>query len=257
MNIKATPTNWAKECLAILKQIHPDYKKNSLYKGNFIEFTREDENGLILSHNFIKIKDSFNYSFAILFSKEKTVSLYNTFMIGSRFDHNRTIWKQFLDDLGQHRTNETNKPPEGIWSFGPWRSNTLRLLVRGMSVPENFLYKFYKQQLFNGKSRLIDLFEKAFEVFQNIPSNLEVEEAIKLTNIDIESISPFTQAAYTLDAAKVAKGGKLWYGYGPESNTFMYEELPLEAIILSDFECFYKNKDHYSRIIQTLNKIEM
>lgn len=122
-----SPAAWTRECLRILKGINPAYERNREVTGRFIEFIRPDPSGLYLSHNFTRITSSYYLGFALLFTRRRTKVLFHPRVAGSRFDHGRYAASQFHDDLGLQRGQEGY--PSGVWSFGPWRSNTLENLI--------------------------------------------------------------------------------------------------------------------------------
>tara|TARA_R110002072_G_scaffold219815_2_gene377419 strand:- start:2588 stop:3439 length:852 start_codon:yes stop_codon:yes gene_type:complete len=163
---KRTPSLWAKNCLAALKGIDPSYERNRLVKGRFIEFVRQLPNGLYVSHNFLRTRDTYHLCFALLFSKRLAETLVSPLAAGARFDHNRTIWRQFCDDLGLHRTNEdcTRRPPSGVWSFGEWRRNTPGLVERGLGVSEEHLLPHYLKAIRAAAPSLVRLLERAVDL---------------------------------------------------------------------------------------------
>jgi hypothetical protein len=141
-----TPKEWTKNCLQMLQKSNPNYRINNNIKGNFIEFLREDDSGMLISTNFYRKRvlgiDTYYLCFALLLTSKNTNRLYHPLIIGSRFDTNRTIWKLFDEDLGLFHTDE--KCPKGIWSYGEWRGNTMERLERGLLLPEEYLYPYYR-----------------------------------------------------------------------------------------------------------------
>jgi len=163
---KRTPARWASSCLALLQAVHPDYRRNREAKGRFLEFTRPLSCGLHVSQNFIRIRDEYHLCFGLLFSLAPTEFLDSPFVAGARFDHNRTIWRQFCEDLGQFWRNPElqDRPPPGAWSQGPWRRNTMERLETGFRVPETHLLPQYLDQLRSGSENLQRFFSRAEEL---------------------------------------------------------------------------------------------
>lgn len=240
---KRTPASWTRNCLAILTEMNPGYCKNREVKGRFIEFVRELESGLLVSYNFIKIRDHYHLSFALLFTAKPTTVLYHPLMAGSRFDHNMTIWKQFNDHLGLFHTDPAC--PRGRWSFGPWRKNTMERLETGLRLPEEFLLPHYLGELRKRKSRLVALFQCAHELLDDIDISLDMdlEARTSATGADAANLRDYTQHTAVLDARAIALGGQCWYGFGPVTNTFRVSDVPIEAIILCGLEVFLPERD--------------
>ncbi len=88
---KLSPARWVQVFEEQLREVHPDYHLNPSFRGRAVECTRE-HSGLVLSQNCVRMHDSYQHCFAILFSRRKlNGALFNPFTIGSRFDHNSTI----------------------------------------------------------------------------------------------------------------------------------------------------------------------
>lgn len=244
-----SPAAWTRECLRILKGINPAYERNREVTGRFIEFIRPDPSGLYLSHNFTRITSSYYLGFALLFTRRRTKVLFHPRVAGSRFDHGRYAARQFHDDLGLQRGQEGY--PSGIWSFGPWRSNTLENLARGLAVDEERLYPFYRDALREGKGRLVALFGKALELvprFQQAPE-ASFEAQADSAGLDAAKLLPYHEAAGTLNALAVAQGGSRYIGYGPRTNTFEVESIPLEAIVLAHRSVFLAERERLRELL--------
>lgn len=250
---KRTTAAWANYCLEALKSVHPCYERNREIKGRFIEFVREDESGLTISHNFIKIRDNYYYCFALLFTRSPTIRLSHCLMAGSRFDDNRTIWRQFNDDLGLYRGDIGY--PSGVWSFGSWRENTIPNLTQGLKIADLYLLPFYRDALRAGKSKLICLFEEARRMIDTIPVGCDVQKIAEKfidTRIRYEQLQ---RECYSLDALKLAKGGVAKYEYGPPEPGFRVDDVGLDVIVFSQLEVFLSQRERLSDIVEIARKL--
>lgn len=241
-----TPRAWAKECLEILRDISANYSVNREASGRFIEFVRKDSSGLYVSQNFIRIRDDYHLCFGLSFTTRLSRPLKSPLVAGSRFDHNRTIWRQFLDDLGVRRGDSGY--PSGIWSFGPWRSNTMENLARGLAVNEQYLYPFYREALKAGRPRLIRLLEAARRLVPVLDSALPVadhtELGVKETPSELSRL-----ASAPISALAIARGGEIYCGFGPQSNTVNLDEIAPEAVILAFNEVFLPERDRLDELL--------
>ena len=240
-----TSKAWADHCLGFLKEIHPDYTRNRAVKGHFIEFTREDESGLTISHNFSHEQNHYNYSFALLFSKRNTQMLEHCFLSGSRFDHNRTIWTLFRD-FGMVRGD--GRYPPGVWSSGTWYKNTLENLGPGMAIPDLHLLPLYRAELSAGKDRLIRLFTQAQDMMDQLPPGAGVEEFAAAFPQEMEAVERHPRELHSLTARCIARGGVKDYGYGPPTPGFDLDALPLEMIVASQAQVVLGERDRMGEI---------
>src|SRR5262245_45743789 len=127
---RRTPAAWRSTCLEILRaRVHAEDAEDPDANGRFIEFTRTDANGLHLSYNFVRVRDEQHLGFALSFGLERSEALVSPFSAGSRFDHNRSIWRLFSEDFALSRRDA--EYPAGVWSNGVWRDNTFTLLEAG------------------------------------------------------------------------------------------------------------------------------
>ncbi len=239
-----TPTAWAKNALQILRGVDPAYTRNREVSGRFIEFIRRDAAGLYVSHNFLRVRDTYYLSFALLFTTRRTTVLHHPLAIGSRFDHGRTSHTLFRDDLGLRRGQPGY--PSGLWDFGPWRSNTMANLARGLALNEEHLYPFYRDLLTSGKQRFISLFERAREV---VP-RLSADPTVGL-GVTSEDLVQFGQAAAVIDGTALAKGGEKYLGFGPHTNIFRVEDVPLDVIILCKRDVFLGESARLDELVST------
>jgi hypothetical protein len=218
-----------------------------------MEFVKQDESGLTISHNFIKIRDTYYYSYALLFTQRPTLHLIHALVAGSRFDNNRTIWKQFHDDLNLFRGDDGY--PSGVWSFGPWRNNTLENLSKGLMIPDKHLFPVYRQLLANGKATLLALFQEARKMMDGVPS----DEGLDAVEQRFSHLRPryeeFQRECYSLDALSIARGGLLKFGYGPPEPGFRLEDVPLDLIVFTQLSVFFKERDRLDEIIAIAERL--
>ncbi len=253
---KRTNSKWANNCLDILQKINPDYYPNKNVKGKFIEFQRKDSSGIYISQNFINIRGCYHLGFALTFTSFSTVPLYHPLMIGSRFDKNFSIWRQFFNDLNLERGNAAY--PKGVWSFGAWYKNTMDLLEEGLKIPEDYLLDYYRNILSKGKHNLLRLFQRVNELFseENLKTSPTIEEYSVLAQISADEIQKTRPMAINLDAGKIAKGGMTYYGWGdPKSNLFNLDEVPTESIIFHNWDIFQLEKERIKDIILIIEKL--
>lgn len=252
---KRTAAAWAKNCQEILSDINPDYYRNKNAMGSFIEFLRREESGLFISMNFLKTGSGFHYCFALSFTDKKdSPLLFNPMVIGSRFDNNKTIWRQFDEDLGLSRIDPGF--PIGIWSDGEWRKNTMENLAHGMTLPEKYLHPHYHGILSQGKSKLISLYECARDMLkEDVGESPDLEIFCDAFNIEKQTILDHSQAASVIDAGKIARGGQYHYGWGPEDNTFAVSDIPLEVIVINHWQAFESEQQEINDIIDIAKRL--
>ena len=248
-----TPSAWAAHCLEVLQTEDPSYRKNREAKGRFMEFVRQDESGLAISHNFIKIRDTYYYSYGLLFTQRPTLQLSHALLAGSRFDHNRTIWRQFYDDLNLSRGDVGF--PSGVWSFGAWRNNTLENLSKGLLIPDRHLYPVYREALANGKSRLVALFREAKKMMDQVPPNEDIDAVAQRFSHLRSRHEQFQRECCSLGALSIGRGGLLKFGYGPPEPGFRFEDVPLELIVFSQLSVFFKERDRLDEIISIAERL--
>ena len=248
-----TPSAWAKACLALLQDISPDYRRNRDVTGRFIEFVRPDPTGLLVSQNFIRIRSDYSLCYALSFSTLPSKQLYYPLFAGSRFDHNRTIWRQFLDDVGISRGDPGY--PSGLWSFGPWRSNTLENLARGLALNEEYLYPFYRQELKRGKSHLVSLFETAARLIPALDPAVPVLTQASSLGVDPKALAAYPLPSAELNALTVAKGGSCYVGFGPRTNTVDLRAISPEVMVLHFAEVFLRERHRLSQLLAIANAL--
>jgi len=246
---KRTLANWASSCLQILHAINIEYSRNPCVKGRFIEFIRVDDAGLYVSHSFVKIRDCYYLSFALLFSKSDSARTNHPLMAGSRFDHNYTIYRQFEQELGLTRVNP--KWPKGIWSFAVWRKNTMDDLRVGLTLPEIHLYPHYRMMLAKGKKRLISLFRRAAQILGKgeLSGDISLDEFSDIMKCNPNKIIKTRNEAIALDAGKIAVGGDCHYELNPFSGTFFCDDVSFDSIIFNNWDVFYLEKSRIEDII--------
>ena len=89
---RLSPLKWAMGFEKTLRRVHRDYSLSADYRGRLVECVRQDESGLFLSQNCVKVYASYRHCFATLFTRKKlSGALCSPFVLGSRFDHNTTI----------------------------------------------------------------------------------------------------------------------------------------------------------------------
>lgn len=167
-----TPARWATATLELVKKVHADYARNKAIKQPLLEFVRRDDSGLFASHNFEHHRQTYHQSFALSFSRSRMGPWLNTpLLAGSRFDHNRTVTRQFNDDLGLRRGDPGW--PTSLTSLFEWKSNTLPLVEQCFRAAEAQLLPRYRQILADGSAHLVELFETARAFVDTFDSDLE------------------------------------------------------------------------------------
>jgi hypothetical protein len=248
-----TQKQWRDQCLITLQSLNSSYCINRNIKGRFMEFVRTDESGILFSHNFIKIRDSYYYSAGLLLDAQSTTLLNHCLLIGSRFDHNRTIWRQYHDDLGLRR----GEPgcPSGIWSFGPWRSNTMSLLSRGMEVVETHLLPFYRQVAKDGKIRLANVLSVADQILSSIAPDASEEDVRSLFSEQLKQVKELDRELHSIDGLALAVGGRQRYWYGPPEPGFDVLGIPPALIVLYQLPVFFNARVRLKSIIEITNAL--
>lgn len=252
-DVERTQKHWRDQCLSILRGLDSSYQVNRKIKGRFMEFVRIDESGVLFSHNFIKIRDSYYYSAGLLFDEHPTDLLNHCLLVGSRFDHNRTIRTQFQNDLNLRRGDPDF--PSGIWSFGPWRSNTMSLLSKGMEVVETRLLSYYRQTVKDGRSRLVGVLRVADEMFGRIPLEASQDDVRTLFSKQLEKVRMFDRELHSIDGLALAIGGRQKYWYGPPEPEFEVSDIPFELIVLYQLPVFFNARARLKSIIGIANSL--
>lgn len=242
-----TPKAWATECLALLQLLNSDYRRNRATTGRCIEFVRPDSTGLLVSQNFVRIRDVYHLCYALCFSPLPGGQLHHPLFAGSRFDHNRTIWQQFENDVGVRRGDAGC--PSGLWSFGEWRSNSMAHLARGFALNDELLFPVYRRALAAGKGRLIALFDAAHRLIPSLDPQLPVLEQAARLGVDPAALESFPLRAAKLNAFTIARGGHCYVGGGPRSNTIDLDTIPAEVMALHFADTFRQNSDRLAEIV--------
>ncbi len=247
-NPNHTPAAWTRECLSILKSIHPDYRRNRHASGLCIEFVRPDPSGLLISQNFIRKRDNYYLRVALLFSDRCPLpDLYHPLYAGRRFDHNRTVWRQFNDDFGLTRGDSGY--PSGVWSFGPWRSNTLENLARGFAVNEEHLIPRYREALHAGKSRLIPIFEAARQIVPALDPNLPISAQAPRFGVTPGAVESYPLRSAYVEAFTLARGGHWYVGFGPYTDTVDLDSIPPELTVLHSANAFLADSERLDEMV--------
>jgi hypothetical protein len=249
-----TPAAWTRECLSLLQSIHPDYRRNRHASGRFIEFVRPDPSGLLISQNFLRVRDDYSLSVALLFSERRSSQLlYYPLFAGSRFDHNCTVWRQFLDDFGIRRGDAGY--PAGLWSFGPWRSNTLENLARGFAANEHYLVPLYRQALRTGKGRLVRIFEAAQRIVPSIDPDSPISAQSDRMGIPARVVESLPLGTARVEALALARGGNRYVGFGPDTNTVDLDSISPESLVLYFSDVFLAESDRLDQILSIAQKL--
>lgn len=177
--------------------------------------------GSFLSQNFLKKGESYNLSVAVSFSglhpHRQGPALYHPLYAGSRFGD--TVSKQVRDHFGLGRGDPGC--PEGMWSFGKWRSNTLPLLARGLAVNDQVILPKYLEALHPGKHRLVALFEAACEIIPRLEPDVPVIDQVDRFGMTAEALQACRGhiSAAAVEALTLSRGGHCYQGFGPETST--------------------------------------
>jgi hypothetical protein len=245
---KKTPAAWSKECSRILREIHPNYQRNTKIKGRFLEFIRSDESGLLISQNFTRIRDCYYLGFALSFTRSVPFPyLYSPLVAGSRFDDGRPIGRQVFEDLGLDRHDPGY--PRGIWSFGAWRCNTLDNLAKGFRLNEQYLYPHYRKVLADGKERLVSLFKAAQQLLTNVDSSLPQSDQLAQLRSNLPAEFPTWFVSAQIDATAIARGGDCYAGWGPITNTGNLDHVAPDVIVSRYLEIFFEEYGRLDEII--------
>ncbi|MCB9057004.1 MAG: hypothetical protein H6627_00440 [Calditrichae bacterium] len=243
-----SPAEWRTKCLEFLKDLNPGYRENLLLKNNdrYIEFVRQ-QNGLFWSHNFLQVSGHYYYASALLFSLNTFPLLCHVMMSGSRFNNLRTNLSQ-LDDFGLGFENGF------IWSDGPWRSNTMENLQKGMYHTEKYILGKYLQQIVSGKKRLIALFDRAAEIMRSLPNHISINKAADLIDPQGKYSTRYKRECSSIDTYVYIRGGNCHFRDN-FSEMFAIDEIPLEAIISCQISVFFHERDKLSQLIDIFDKL--
>lgn len=237
MDASRTPAAWAKECLGVLGQLNGDYRRNKAITGRFLEFVRPVEGGLFVSQNFIRVRETYYLSYALLFATDKPGRfLSSPLHAGSRFDHNYTVHEQFSRDLGLQPG--TPAFPPGLWSSGKWRSNTMDNLARGFALNDQHLFPAYRQMLHEGKGRLLELFEEAARVIPRLEPGAPIADQAPRFGVDASQLESYPLKSALVSALTLARGGDCWRGFGPRTDTVDLDRISPTLTVLHYAQSF-------------------
>lgn len=244
-----TPSAWARECLAILQQIDPGYRKNRGVSGRFMEFVRPDPSGLLVSQNFLRVREDYYLSYALTFTElPLTVRLHHPLIAGARFE-NSGVWRQWSDDFGMRRGDPGY--PSGLWSFGPWRSNTLENIAKGFALNDQFMYPRYRQALAEGKAHLVTLFDAAQRIIAQLDPSIPVAQQATRFGVDPGVLAAYPLVSSALDAFTIARQGQCYAGFGPATNTVDLASIAPEVMVLHFANEFLLVRERLSEIQAT------
>jgi hypothetical protein len=242
-----TPAAWTRECLALLQQINPGYQRNRQVAGRFIEFVRPTPCGLLVSQNFVRVQRDYYLSYALTFgSLPVTTRLYHPLLAGVRF-HNSGISSQWRDDFGLSRGDPGY--PSGLWSFGPWRSNTLENIARGFALNDEFMYPRYRQVLADGKAHLVRLFEAALRIVPQIDASVPIAGQAARFGVDPHALASYPLVSSALNAFTVARHGRCYVGFGPKTNTVDLADIAPELMVLHFADEFLQVRDRLADLV--------
>jgi hypothetical protein len=119
-------------------------------------------------------------------------------------------------------------------------------LARGLAVNEEHLYPFYRDLLRAGKQRFVSLFERAREVVPRLSADPSAD-----LGVSPEVLAQFGQATAVIDATALARGGERYLGFGPTTNVFRVEDVPLDVIILRNRGVFLGEAARLDDLVKT------
>jgi hypothetical protein len=260
---KTARAHFEEAFLEILQaRVHPDYQRDRQIKGYFVEFRRSTPEGFFLSYNFVRVKLDYTLSFAVLLSPHQSAPrLHSPLTFGSRFDTNRFLSRQYLDDLNVRR-GDPDYPPY-LWSFGTPRSNTLDIIARAIGAPERQLYPHYLDCIRAGRERLVHLLQTAAVLL----------DKAKTLSLDAERDSPGAVSALGIDQAalrhfgpllgcgigglQIARGGTHWVGFGPKSNTVDLDQVPVDVLAFLNLRAFQTSQISPETIAHNLSGLQL
>lgn len=254
--IKRTKANFIKQFFELLKNVNPNFVQNKNEKGNFFEFILKDNNNFNISYNIFHKSEDYYLCFAILLTDDyDEIWLDNPFILGSRFDNNKTIYRQILDDLN------IAKSPNKVWSHGQWRSNTFDNISKAISTPMDVLYPHYINTLYNGRENLISLYTVAMKVINNFTDIKEADresllKACKELGLPTEEVAKLSLRFHGLNAFRISKGGKYVSGFGGKEFIDL-ANIPIEYLVINNIESLYKNKHKLSSVINKLENMKL
>ena len=133
----------------LLKEVHPDYERNTSVRGVRSEYHREITPGLYASHNAYCKKGRYHHGFCLTLHKElPTPYLLSPFTIGGRFDHNHSVNMAFQRDLQRHIL---------LSSSHEYRKGCDRIIRRCTTEAENQLLPFYRSVFEASRAALLPL----------------------------------------------------------------------------------------------------
>ena len=260
IEIKRTKTNFAMQFFELLKNVNPNFVQNKNEKGNFFEFILKDKNNFKISYNIFHKSDDYYLCFAILLTDDYGDNgLHNPFILGSRFDTNKTIYRQIYDDL--NITKSDSDYPNQVWSNGQWRSNTFDNISKAISTPIDVLYPHYIKTLYNGRENLINLYAVAMKVINSFTNKIgndkeSLLKACKELGLPTEETEKLSSRLHGINAFSIAKSNKYASGFG--GNEFIdLSKTPVEYLIIENIESLYKNKHNLNDVIKKLERMKL
>jgi len=147
--------------------------------------------------------------------------------------------------------------PKGIWSFGPWYTNTMKNLETGLALPEAHLYPHYRKQLANGKNNIIRLFECAANILKQdkLPEEVTVAEFSGVAHVNAAQMGSFFPEVTVLDAGAIASGTAHYHRHPRHQQPFEIDAVPLEAIICHKWAAFYAAREEIDNIIEIAKRL--
>ena len=93
---------------SIVKDVNPQYARNTLARGVRVEYLREIEPGVFVSHNVLCKKGVYYHGFAITLHKVlPDPYLLSPFTIGGRFDHNNSAKRAYFRDVESNKNGHS------------------------------------------------------------------------------------------------------------------------------------------------------
>lgn len=241
-----TPKVWAEKCLELLLGISPEYRRNRLIKGRFLEFVRPLSSGLLVSINFVRIHDVYYLGCALTFSEAKIPWLHTPLWAGNRFA-GEGINSQIGRDFGLIR-GDAGYPPD-LFSFSKWRSNTVEQLDRGFRSIETHLLQRYECALRDGRRNLVRFYETAARIVPMLePARPFVEQSTAF-GVDpnlVERLLAFN----VLDALGIARGGRFSCSATLGLPSIDLDAVPPEALVLHFANSLLLEKDRLGEIAE-------
>jgi hypothetical protein len=160
---KLSPRQWAQAFEQTLQRVNPAYRLSKDYCGRLVECVREDEMGLILSQNCVKMYDDYRHCFAVLLTCAKLGPALNSpFVLGSRFDHNSTVAHAYNRDFRAGSKWQV-APMQCQSEYRATLHGTQQWVESTAKSAEQFLFPLYVDWLSQGADRVASLFRDAAE----------------------------------------------------------------------------------------------